>query len=330
MTRILAMRFVRFTLALATCLAMSATVHAQSYPKGPIRFIVPYPAGGAGDLIARLVGEKLAAALGTTHAVINRPGASGAIGAMAVVTAPPDGQTILVGHAGEIAINPLLTADVGYNPDTDLMPISLAAVMPLALVVPGKAPYGSVSEMLKFSRENSRGLSFASSGAATPAYFAGEMLKLRTKSNLTHVPYAGAAPALNDLLGGHVDLFFSGYLPAAPQIQTGALKLLAFSSGKRSTLAPNVPTVAEAADIKGYDITIWMGFFVPRGTQPEIVAKLNTELNKILSDSDVQKKLAQQGAETSIGSTEQFAAFIRAERDKYRDIIGSSKSAPPR
>lgn len=325
----LAMRNIRFILALAACLAMS-DAHAQGYPKGPIRFIVPYPAGGAGDMIARLVGEKLANALGTTHAVINRPGASGAIGAMAVITAPSDGQTILVGHAGEIAINPLLTADIGYDPDTDLMPVSLAAVMPLALVVPGKAPYGSVSEMLKFSRENSRGLSFASAGAATPAYFAGEMLKLGAKSNLTHVPYAGAAPALNDLLGGHVDLFFSGYLPAGPHIQTGALKLLAFSSGKRSTLAPNVPTVAEAADIKGYDITIWMGFFLPRGTPPEIATKLNTEFNKILAEPDVQKKLAAQGAETSIGSIEQFATFVKTERDKYRVIIGSSKPSTPR
>jgi tripartite-type tricarboxylate transporter receptor subunit TctC len=294
---------------------------AQTYPSAPIKLVVPYPAGGAGDMIARLIGDKLAAALGTSVVVLNRPGASGTIGAMAVVTAPPDGYTLLFGHAGEIAINRHLTQESKYDPDHDLMPVALAGVLPLALVVSGKAPYRTVAEMLQFSKENARGLSFASSGTATPAYFAGEMLKLRTRSNLTHVPYAGAAPALNDLLGGHVDLFFSGYLPAAAHVQSGALKLLAFSSSARSSLAPDIPTVAEASGIEGFDLTIWMGFFLPRGTPDAIAARLNTEINKIVAMPDVQKKLAEQGAEAVPRTIEQFAAFVKAESEKYRNII---------
>lgn len=315
---------------LVACLTGADRGLAQTYPNGPIKFVVPYPAGGAGDMVARVIGEKLTVALNAPVVVLNRPGASGTIGAMTVVSAPPDGQTLLVGHAGEIAINRHWGQEGNYDPDKDLIPVALAAVMPLALVASGQAPYGTVVEMLDYSRHDARGLSFASSGTATPAYFAGEMLKLKTKSKLTHVPYTGAAPALNDLLGGHVDLFFSGYLPALPHIQTGALKLLAFSSGRRSALAPDVPTVAEAAGIDGFDITIWMGFFLPRGTPAPIAARLNTEINKILAEPDVKKKLAEQGVDAAPITVEQFVSFVKSESNKYRDIIEGANLQPPR
>jgi tripartite-type tricarboxylate transporter receptor subunit TctC len=295
--------------------------NAAPYPSAPIKFVVPYPAGGAGDIVARLVGEKLGAALGSPVVVLNRPGASGTIGAMTVVSAAPDGYTVLVGHAGEIAINPHWAPTSSYDPDKDLMPVALAAVMPLALVVPGNAPYSTVAEMLKYAKDNSRGLSFASSGTATPAYFAGELLKLESKGNMTHVPYAGAAPALSDLVGGHVDFFFSGYPPAAPLVEAGALKMLAVSSARRSALAPDVPTVAEATRLDDFDITIWMGFFLPHGTPAEIATRLNAEINNILVDPDVVAKLAREGVEVAPGSIERFAAFVKAQSDKYRDII---------
>ena len=154
--------------------------------------------------------------------------------------------------------------------------------MPLALVVPGKASYSTVAEMIAASK--TRGLSFASAGTATPGHFAGEVLKLKTKSNMTHVPYNGAGPALNDILGGHVDLFFSGFPAAVPHVKAGTIKLLAVSTAKRSSVAPDVPTVAEASGIKDFDIALWQGFFAPRGTPPEIVARLHAEINKILVD----------------------------------------------
>lgn len=301
---------------------------AQNFPSGPIKFVVPYPAGGAGDMVARLIGERLTVALSTPVVVLNRPGASGTIGAMAVASAPPDGQTVLVGHAGEIAINRHWGKEGNYDPDKDLIPVALAAVMPLALVASGKTSHGTMAEILSYSKSNARGLSFASSGPATPAYFAGELLKLKTGSNLTHVPYTGAAPALNDLLGGHVDLFFSGYLPALPHIQKGTLKLLAFSSAQRSTLAPDVPTVAEAAGLDSFDITIWMGFFLPRGTPAAIATQLNAEINKILTEPEVKKKLADQGADATPISSEGFLSFVRAESNKYREIIQSANLLP--
>jgi tripartite-type tricarboxylate transporter receptor subunit TctC len=166
-----------------------------------------------------------------------------------------------------------------------------------------------------------RGLSFASAGVATPGHFAGEVLKLKTKSNLTHVPYNGATPALNDLLGGHVDLFFSGFPPAIPHVKAGALKLIAVSSGQRTGVAPDVPTVIEAAGIAGFDITLWQGFFAPRGTPMEVVARLNAEINKILAEPGVKQKLLELGADVSPMSIDQFASFVKSESEKYQAII---------
>src|SRR5262252_7573831 len=192
---------------------------ADTFPSRPVRLVVPYAAGGTGDIVARVVADRLGPELGVSVVVENRPGATGAI-----------------------AINPHWSKGIGYDPDRDLAPIALATIVPLALVVPGKAPYDSVAAMLKGSHE--RGLTFASAGTATPGHFAGEVLKARTGADLTHVPYKGASPALNDLIGAHVDLFFSGFPAALPHVKSGALKLLAVSSGKRSGLAPDVPTVA--------------------------------------------------------------------------------------
>ena len=216
--------------------ALATPAAAQPFPSKTVHLVVPYAAGGTGDIVARVVADKLAQALGQSVVVENRPGASGALGSKAVASAPPDGHTLLVGQTGEMAINQHWAKNLGYEPEKDLAPVALATVVPLALVVPGKATYSTVAEMLTTSK--TRGLAFASAGTATPGHFAGEVLKLRTKSNMTHVPYNGAGPALNDLLGGHVDLFFSGFPAAVPQVRAGNLKLLAVSSGRRSAATP--------------------------------------------------------------------------------------------
>jgi tripartite-type tricarboxylate transporter receptor subunit TctC len=305
---------------LALCLAAAITpVQAQTYPTHTVRLVVPYAAGGTGDIVARVVADRLAQALGQNVVVDNRAGATGAIGTQSVAAAAPDGHTLLVGQTGEIAINPHWSKGIGYDPDKDLVPVALATIVPLALVAPGKAPYGSVAEMLKLSRE--RGIAFASSGTATPGHFAGEVLKFKSKANMTHVPYKGAGPALNDLLGGHVDMFFSGFPAAAPHVKTGNLKLLAVSTGNRSGVAPDVPTVAEAADIPGFDIALWQGFFAPRATPKEIVERLNTEINKILRDGDVKAKLVEQGADVTPMSVAEFSAFAKGEIAKFQAII---------
>src|SRR5712691_6927462 len=230
------LRAIAAALLTATLGLAALPAAAETYPSRTVKLIVPYAAGGTGDIVARVIADKLSAALGQSVVVENRAGATGAIGTQAVAAAAPDGHTLLVGQTGEIAINPHWAKGIGYDPDKDLLPVALATIVPLALVVPGKAPYATVAEMLKASHE--RGLTFASAGTATPGHFAGEVLKFKTRSNLTHVPYKGAAPALNDLLGAHVDMFFSGFPAAAEHVKGATLKLLAVSSGRRSGVAP--------------------------------------------------------------------------------------------
>ena len=240
--------------------------------------------------------------------------------------AAPDGHTLLVGQTGEMAINQHWAKGLGYDPVADFQPIALATVVPLALVVPGKASYASVQEMLAAAK--TRGLAFASSGAATPGHFAGEVLKYRTKSNMNHVPYNGAGPALNDILGGHVDLFFSGLPAAVPHVKAGTIKLLAVSTAKRSSFAPDVPTVAEASGVKDFDIALWQGFFAPRGTPREVVVRLHAEINKALQNPEVKSKLLEAGAEVSAISSEEFAAFAKAESAKFLRIIKDANLKP--
>jgi tripartite-type tricarboxylate transporter receptor subunit TctC len=236
-----------------------------------------------------------------------------------VAAAMPDGHTLLVGQTGELAINQHWIKDLAYDANRDLAPIALAAVVPLALVVPRSAPYSTVAGMVEAAK--SRTLSFASAGTGTPGHFAGELLKLRTASRLTHVPYKGAGPALNDIVGGHVDMFFSGFPAAAPQVKAGTMKLLAVSSGRRSSVAPDAPTVAEAAGIKDFDITLWVGFFAPRGTPEAIVRRLNGEINRILQEPAIKARLEEDGADIRLMAPGELAGFMRAESDKYLRII---------
>ena len=314
-----------FIIAAVTAL-MSFIAVAQQYPSRTIRLVVPYAAGGTGDIVARVLSDRLGAALGQTVVVENRPGATGAIGSKAVATAAPDGHTLLVGQTGEMSINQHWNKALGYDPDRDLVPVALATVVPLALVVPGNASYSTVAEMIAESKR--RGLSFASAGAATPGHFAGEVVKLKTGGNLTHVPYNGAGPALNDLLGAHVDLFFSGFPAAVPHVKSGKLKLLAVSTAKRAGTAPDVPTVAEASGIADFDISLWQGFFAPRGTPNEVVVRLNREINRLLNEPDIKARLLQIGADVRTISIEEFAAFTKSESGKFLRIIKDANLKP--
>ncbi len=315
------------TAIVAAALAATALpAWAQSFPSRPVHLVVCYAPGGTGDIVARLISDKLAAALGQTVVVENRAGASGSIGAQSVVSAAPDGHTLLVGQPAEVAINQHWIKGLAYDPINDLQPVALATVVPLALVIPATAPYSTVAEMLNASK--ARGLSFASAGTGTPGHFAGELLKLKTGSNLTHVPYKGAGPALNDLLGSHVDLFFSGFPAAWAQVKAGKLKLIAVSPAKRSPAAPEVPTVAEASGIADFDISLWQGVFAPRATPKEVVARLNAEINKIVTQADIRERLRNDGADVIPLTVDQFAAFVKSESDKYLAIIKQSGVKP--
>src|SRR3984893_3407092 len=309
---------------LATAVAQPAG--AQPYPRRTVHLVVSYAPGGTGDIVARLISDKLAAALGQSVVVENRPGASGAIGTQSVVSAAPDGHMLLVGQTAEVAINQNWIKGLTYDPDKDLQPVALATIVPLALVVPAAAPYATLPDMLKNSARKE--LTFASSGTGTPGHFAGELLKLRTKTSMTHVPYKGAGPALNDLLGGHVDFFFSGFPAAVAQVKAGTLKLLAVSTAKRSPAAPDVPTVAEASGLADFDLSLWQGIFAPRGTPKDVVARLNAEINKIVTQPDFRARLRDEGADVTALTVDQFAAFVRAESEKYLQIIKQSGVKP--
>jgi tripartite-type tricarboxylate transporter receptor subunit TctC len=306
--------------------ATAAPARAQSYPSRTVHLVVAYAPGGTGDIVARLISDRLAAALGQPVVVENRPGASGSIGTQSVVSAAPDGHMLLVGQTAEVAINQNWIKGLAYDPEKDLQPVALATTVPLALVIPAAAPYATLPDMLKDSARKE--LTFASSGTGTPGHFAGELLKLRTKTNMTHVPYKGAGPALNDLLGGHVDFFFSGFPAAVAQVKAEKLKLLAVSTARRSPAAPDVPTVAEASGIADFDLSLWQGIFAPRGTPKDVVTRLNAEINTIVTQPDFRARLRDEGADVTPMTVEQFTAFVQAESRKYLTIIQQSGVKP--
>jgi tripartite-type tricarboxylate transporter receptor subunit TctC len=309
-----------FAVAVAVNMAVVAPVLSQAYPNRTIQLIVAYAAGGTGDIVARSVSDRLAIALGQSVVVENRAGASGSIGAHSVTTAAPDGYTLLVGQTGEIAVNQHWLKGLNYDPDKGLVPIALAAVVPLALVVPSKAPYSTLPEFLAALKAKPK-MTFASAGIGTPGHFAGELLKLKFDDNLTHVPYKGAGPALNDLIGNHVDFYFPGFPAAAPHVKGGTLKILALSSAERSPAAPDVPTVAEVTGIKDYDFTLWAGFFAPRGTPQAVIDRLNKEINAVIAQPEVKERLEAAGAVVTPMSVGQFKDFVQRESAKYLHVI---------
>jgi tripartite-type tricarboxylate transporter receptor subunit TctC len=310
---------IAFIVGLAA-IANSQTSLAQSYPSRPIQLVNSSAEGGAGDFVARLLADKLARPLGQPVSTDNRPGASGITAAQSVARAAPDGYTLLVGHTAELAILQSLVKDLGYNPEKDLQPVALVALFPLALVVKSTVPHATIQDMLAQSRSSGGGLVFASSGPGTPGYLAGELLRLRTGSRLTHVPYDGGGPAIENLLQGRVDFYFSSLAAAMPHLNSGQLKALAVSTARRSTSLPNVPTMAETG-IRNFDLALWVGVFAPRRTPREVVDRLNREINQILAQPDVRDRMAREGGEIAPMSPDQFTAFIRSDAARYAELI---------
>jgi tripartite-type tricarboxylate transporter receptor subunit TctC len=313
------------TIAAALALAI-LPAWPQAYPSRPIHLIVGFAPGGTGDILGRIIGNQLGIELNQSVIVENRAGAGGTIGTHDVVNAPPDGYMLNVGQTPEIAINPYFMKGVGYDALKDLQPIALAGVVPLALVVPATSPFSTVADWVKALREV-KPLNFASAGVGTPGHIAGELLKLKLDSKLIHVPYKGAGPAMNDVAGGQVDFYFPGFPAAVPLAQGGKVKLLAVSSAKRSSIAPDAPTVAEASGLD-FDFTLWVGFFAPRGTPMELATRLNATINKIIAEPDIKAKLQQNGAEVTPLSIDQFTGFMRGEIAKYQGIIKAADIKP--
>ena len=307
--------------------AASQPVWAQAYPSRPIHLVVNFAPGGAGDILGRIIGNQLGIELHQSVIVENRAGAGGTIGARDVVNAAPDGYMLTVAQTPEISINPYFMKNVGYDPLKDMQPVALAGVMPLVLAVPAKSPYATAAQWAAALRAG-KPMTFASAGVGTPGHLAGELLKLKLDSKLVHVPYKGAGPALNDVAAGQVDFYFPAYPSAVPLSQGGKIKLLAVSTVKRSTASPEIPTVAEVTGISNFDFPLWVGFFGPRGLPIDITQKLNTAINKIILEPQINAKLKAIGPEVRALSIDQFAAFVRADIAKYQEIIKGGNLKP--
>jgi tripartite-type tricarboxylate transporter receptor subunit TctC len=295
----------------------------QGYPSKPIRLVVPFPAGGPLDAVARAIGQKLSIAWGQPVIIDNRPGAGGNIGADLVAKSAPDGYTILEGALSTHAVNVSLYSKMPYDPIKDFAPITLVAVTPNVLVVNPSVPANSVAELIRYAKANPGKLAFGSGSNGSAGHLAGELFKTEAHVDMVHVPYKGGAPAMQDLLGGQIQLMFDNLANSMPQVRAGKLKALAVTTAKRSPLVPDLPTLAEAG-LPGFDIYTWWGFMAPAGTPKEIIAKWNAEVTRILNTPEMQASFAQQGAEPAPTTPEQFTALIQGEIPKYAKIIKMS------
>ncbi|MEO7729242.1 MAG: tripartite tricarboxylate transporter substrate binding protein [Burkholderiales bacterium] len=292
---------------------------AQGYPAKPIRIIVSYPAGGANDIVARMVGQKLHETLGANIVVDNRAGAGGTIGADIAAKAPADGYTLLMA-AGAHTLAPSLYSKLPYDIARDFAPVSICAKSTYLLVVHPSVPARSVKELIALARAKPGALNYASSGIGAPPHLAGEMFNTLAKVQLTHVAYKGDTPALADLLGGHVDLAFIAVSATAPYIKAGKLRALAVTSAQRTPVMPDLPTVAEAGGLPEFDISTWWGMLAPAGTPADAVNKLSAAMAKIAAMPDIKTRFGELGLEAASNTPEQFAAFIKSEIQKFAKL----------
>ena len=317
-------RFVSRMAAGALLAAFALLSHAQApFPTKPIRIVVPFPAGGTTDILARAVAQKLTETLGQSVVVDNRPGAGGNIGAELVAKSPPDGYTLLMGTVGTHAINASLYAKMPYDHVKDFAPVILVAGVPNVLVVNPSVPANSVQELIAYIKANPGKVNFASSGSGTSIHLSGELFKTMAGVSMTHVPYKGSTPALTDLMGGQVQLMFDNLPSSLPQIKAGKLRALAVTSAQRASALPDVPTVAEAG-LPGFEASSWFGLLAPAGTPKDVVAKLNAEVAKWLATPEAREKLASQGAIAAGQSPEDFTRHIAAETAKWQKVVKES------
>ena len=310
-------------LATILCLA-AASATAQGYPGKPVRLIVPYPPGGPTDFVGRALAQKMTEAWGQQVVVENRAGAASAVGTEIAARSAPDGHTLLVGTSAGFSINPALGGKRLYDAERDFSPISLLVINPQILVVHPSLPVTSVKSLVALAKSRPGQINYASVGNASPQHLGMEMLKSMTGIDMLHVPYKGTAPAVTDILAGNVSLMFNSMPLVLPQTRVGKLRGIAVGSGKRSPAAPEIPTVAESG-VPGFEYVTWYGLFAPAGTPRDVVGQLNALVVKILSDPEMAKRFASQGAEPSTTTPEQLASYRRAEFERWRKLIAQMK-----
>ena len=304
---------------------MGATTNAQAqaYPSKPIRWIVPFPPGGSTDILARVVGQKLTESWGQQVIVENRGGAGGTLGAAEAARSPADGYTLLMGaihHTIATSVYPKLP----YDFQRDFAPITVVAIVPNVLVVNPSVPAKSTKELIAYAKANPGKLTYGSAGMGTAHHLIGELFNLRAGTEIVHVPYKGSAPAVADLIGGQVSIMYDTVASCLPHVKAGKLRPLAVATAKRSSALPDVPTIAESA-LPGFEVTTWFGALAPAKTPPEIVAKLNAEMVKILAMPDVRKRLLEAGAEPVGNTPGEMAAQIKRETEEFGKIVKQAK-----
>ena len=300
--------------------AMLPAARAQSYPAKPIRMIIPFPPGGATDILGRVLAQKLGDQLGQSVVVENRPGAGGAIGSEMTAKAAPDGYTIQMATVSTHSIGPALNPKTPYNVKRDFAPVIHLADSTNVLIVSPSLPVNNLKELIAYAKTHPGKLNFSSSGNGTIVHMTGEMFKMETGTFIVHIPYKGTALAIPDLIAGQISLMFDNMASALPHVKSGKVKTLAVSQLKRSTLLPEVPTMDEAG-LKGFESNTYFGVFAPAGTPAAIVQRLNAEINKALQALDFRERLAANGAEPVGGTPEQFARVIERETAKYAAVI---------
>ena len=302
---------------------MAAAASAQTWPSKPLRMIVPFPPGGAVDVLGRAVGQKLGESLGQGVVIDNRAGAGGAVGSEAAAKSPADGYTLLMGSTSTISINPALVSKPTYDPSHDFVPVSQVAFVPHMLVASAAVPAANLREFIAYAKANPGRMNYASAGNGTPHHIAGEMFKQMAGVDLVHVPYKGTGPAVIDLLAGQVSFMSVEILAALPHVRAGKLRALGVATGSRSEVAPEIPTVAEAG-LPGFEVTSWYGVLAPAGTPAPIVQRVAAEIAKAVGQADFRERLAGMGASPVGSGPEEFARFLRSENTRWANAVRAS------
>lgn len=322
-----ASRLFAILMALGMACPAIALAAAQAYPSRPVRFVVPFAPGGSTDTLARTMSQKLSEYMGQHVVVDNRPGANGDIGMLIVARAAPDGYTIVLGYIANLGIGPSLYDKMPYDPVKDFAAITQVAAASNILVVHPSLPAKDVREFIAYTKANPKKVNFASAGVASVGHLTGELLNELAGMDMVHVPYKGSGQAITDLVGGHVKVMISGMASTLPHVKSGKLRALAVTGAKRTTAAPEVPTIAESGFPK-FEATSWFGVLAPANTPRPVITRLNADIVKTLQQPDVIQRLGAAGFEIVSGTPEQFAAYIKSEIRKWEKVVKASGAKP--
>lgn len=316
--------FQRRTMLMAAALAAAMPIYSwAAYPEKPLRLVVPFPAGGAADLMARGLAQHLGTALGQQVVIDNKGGAGGALGAETVAKAPADGYTLFFGTMGTQAINPALYAKLRYDPQKDFAPVALTHITPRVLVVSGALPIKTVGDLVAASKKEPKRYTYGSAGNGSSSHLSGALFESMAGVDMVHVPYKGSAPLLTDVLAGRIDTTFDSYTVYEEHIKSGRVRALAVTSRTRMAALPNVPTMDEAG-LKGYEVANWLGVFAPAGTPEAVVQIIHAGVAKAMADPGLMRQLTGLGIEATVSTPAELGALVRSEIPKWAQIVKSS------